>query len=80
MNGNQIYLINLMRLVACNVYASYVVHALRWSPAVQALLSGVVLNGGGSFAAVLITRALRPRIARIRKSFNADTEAVSPQG
>jgi len=39
-----------------------------------------VLNGGGSFAAVLITRALRPRIARIRKSFNADTEAVSPQG
>jgi len=39
-----------------------------------------VMNGGGSFAAVLITRVLRPRIMRIRKSFNADTEAVSSQG
>jgi hypothetical protein len=80
LNGNHFYLINLVRLVLSNLYATYVVQALRWSPGAQALLSGVFLNGSGGFAAIVITRALRTRVSRMSKSFSAESEAVSHQG
>jgi hypothetical protein len=68
-----------MRVIAGNLYASYVAHMVRWSPGVQALLSAMLMNGSGSFAAIVVTQVLRPRILRMSKRFNADADVAGQE-